>query len=175
MTVLVMAGILIFGLAGYRLLPVSTLPNVDFPTIQVTGELPGASPETMASAVATPLAGSFEAGTQVARWDGSKRVGRARDGAYVVSVESTDAVGTARVELPVLLDRTAPRVRLVSASPAVLRVSEPATLVARVNGALRRISVAVAGDVRLRRISALRTLVVVARDAAGNRSVLRRR
>ena len=53
MTVLVMAGILIFGLAGYRLLPVSTLPNVDFPTIQVTGELPGASPETMASAVAT--------------------------------------------------------------------------------------------------------------------------
>ena len=59
MTVLVMAGILIFGLAGYRLLPVSTLPNVDFPTIQVTGELPGASPETMASAVATPLEKQF--------------------------------------------------------------------------------------------------------------------
>jgi len=46
MTVLVMAGLLIFGLAAYRLLPVSTLPNVDFPTIQVTGELPGASPES---------------------------------------------------------------------------------------------------------------------------------
>ena len=59
MTVLVMAGILIFGLAGYRLLPVSTLPNVDFPTIQVTGELPGASPETMASAVATVLERNF--------------------------------------------------------------------------------------------------------------------
>ena len=59
MTVLVMAGILIFGLAGYRLLPVSTLPNVDFPTIQVTGELPGASPETMASAVATVLEKQF--------------------------------------------------------------------------------------------------------------------
>jgi HAE1 family hydrophobic/amphiphilic exporter-1 len=59
MTVLVMSGILIFGLAGYRLLPVSTLPNVDFPTIQVTGELPGASPETMASAVATPLEKQF--------------------------------------------------------------------------------------------------------------------
>ena len=55
MTVLVMAGILIFGLAGYRLLPVSTLPNVDFPSIQITAELPGASPETMASAVATVL------------------------------------------------------------------------------------------------------------------------
>jgi HAE1 family hydrophobic/amphiphilic exporter-1 len=59
MTVLVMAGILIFGLASYRLLPVSTLPNVDFPTIQVTAELPGASPETMASAVATVLEKQF--------------------------------------------------------------------------------------------------------------------
>jgi len=59
MTVLVMAGILIFGLAAYRLLPVSTLPNIDFPTIQVTAQLPGASPETMASAVATPLEKQF--------------------------------------------------------------------------------------------------------------------
>ncbi|MSQ54059.1 MAG: efflux RND transporter permease subunit [Betaproteobacteria bacterium] len=59
MTVLVMAGILIFGLAAYRLLPVSTLPNVDFPTIQVTAQVPGASPETMAAAVATPLEKQF--------------------------------------------------------------------------------------------------------------------
>jgi HAE1 family hydrophobic/amphiphilic exporter-1 len=59
MTVLVMIGILIFGLAAYRQLPVSTLPNVDFPTIQVTADLPGASPETMASAVATPLEKEF--------------------------------------------------------------------------------------------------------------------
>ncbi len=59
MTVLVMAGILIFGLAAYRLLPVSTLPQVDFPSIQVTAELPGASPETMASAVATVLERQF--------------------------------------------------------------------------------------------------------------------
>jgi HAE1 family hydrophobic/amphiphilic exporter-1 len=59
MTVLVMTGILIFGVASYRLLPVSTLPSVDFPTIQVTGELPGASPETMASAVATVLERQF--------------------------------------------------------------------------------------------------------------------
>jgi HAE1 family hydrophobic/amphiphilic exporter-1 len=59
MTVLVMVGILIFGIVGYRLLPVSSLPNVDFPTIQVRAELPGASPETMASAVATPLEKQF--------------------------------------------------------------------------------------------------------------------
>ncbi|MEY2411044.1 MAG: hydrophobic/amphiphilic exporter (mainly bacteria), family, partial [Verrucomicrobiota bacterium] len=55
MTTLVMSGILLFGLAGYRYLPVSDLPNVDYPTIQVSAGLPGASPETMASAVATPL------------------------------------------------------------------------------------------------------------------------
>jgi HAE1 family hydrophobic/amphiphilic exporter-1 len=59
MTTLVMLAILLFGLIGYRLLPVSDLPNVDFPTIQVTANLPGASPETMASAVATPLERQF--------------------------------------------------------------------------------------------------------------------
>ena len=59
MTTLIMLSILVFGLAAYRLLPVSDLPNVDFPTIQVSASLPGASPETMASAVATPLERQF--------------------------------------------------------------------------------------------------------------------
>ena len=59
MTTLVMIGILVFGVAAYRLLPVSDLPNVDFPTIQVSASLPGASPDTMASAVATPLEKQF--------------------------------------------------------------------------------------------------------------------
>ena len=55
MTTLVMSGILLFGLVGFRQLPVSDLPSVDYPTVQVSANLPGASPETMASAVATPL------------------------------------------------------------------------------------------------------------------------
>src|SRR2546425_302108 len=59
MTTLVMLGILMFGVMAYRLLPVSNLPNVDFPTIQVNASLPGASPATMASAVATPLEKQF--------------------------------------------------------------------------------------------------------------------
>jgi HAE1 family hydrophobic/amphiphilic exporter-1 len=59
MTTLVMLAILLFGIIGYRLLPVSDLPNVDFPTITVNASLPGASPETMASAVATPLERQF--------------------------------------------------------------------------------------------------------------------
>src|SRR5499427_7402206 len=58
-TTLIMLGIVLFGLIGYRALPVSDLPNVDYPTIQVTAELPGASPETMASSVATPLERQF--------------------------------------------------------------------------------------------------------------------
>jgi hydrophobic/amphiphilic exporter-1 (mainly G- bacteria), HAE1 family len=59
MTTLVMAGILVFGLAAYRKLPVSDLPAIDYPTISVNAFLPGASPETMASAVATPLEKRF--------------------------------------------------------------------------------------------------------------------
>ena len=59
MTTLVMSGIVLFGVAGYRGLPVSDLPNVDFPTISVNANLPGASPETMAASVATPLERQF--------------------------------------------------------------------------------------------------------------------
>ena len=59
MTTLVMAAILVFGIIAYRSLPVSDLPNVDYPTIQATAALPGASPETMASAVATILEREF--------------------------------------------------------------------------------------------------------------------
>jgi HAE1 family hydrophobic/amphiphilic exporter-1 len=59
MTTLVMAGILIFGLVAYRQLPVSDLPAVDYPTISVSASLPGASPETMAASVATPLEKQF--------------------------------------------------------------------------------------------------------------------
>ncbi|MGH7277662.1 MAG: efflux RND transporter permease subunit [Candidatus Rokuibacteriota bacterium] len=59
MTTLTMLGLLIFGMMSYRELPVSDLPNVDFPTIQVSASLPGASPDTMAAAVATPLERQF--------------------------------------------------------------------------------------------------------------------
>ena len=55
MTTLVMAALVIFGVFGYFTLPVSELPSVDFPTIVVSAGLPGADPETMASAVATPI------------------------------------------------------------------------------------------------------------------------
>src|SRR4030088_1216854 len=58
-TSLLMAAIVLFGTVAYRGLPVSDLPNVDFPTLLVTAQLPGASPETMGSSVATPLENQF--------------------------------------------------------------------------------------------------------------------
>ena len=54
-----MLSILMFGIMAYTKLPVSDLPNVDYPTIQVSAQLPGANPTTMATAVATPLEREF--------------------------------------------------------------------------------------------------------------------
>src|SRR5216684_1101667 len=60
-TSLMMLGVLVFGIGAYNLLPVAALPKVDFPTISVSINYPGASPETMASAIATPLEQQFAA------------------------------------------------------------------------------------------------------------------
>ena len=87
MTTLVMVGILFFGILGFRLLPVSDLPNVDFPTIQVSASLPGASPDTMASSVATPLEKQF---STIAGID---------------SMTSTSALGLTNITLQFNLDR----------------------------------------------------------------------
>jgi HAE1 family hydrophobic/amphiphilic exporter-1 len=87
MTTLLMAAILLFGLAGYRLLPVSDLPNVDFPTINVNASLPGASPDTMASSVAMPLEKQF---STIAGLD---------------SMTSTSALGISNITLQFSLSR----------------------------------------------------------------------
>ncbi len=87
MTTLVMLGILLFGIMAYNRLPVSDLPNVDFPTIQVTASLPGANPETMAAAVATPLERQF---TTIAGLD---------------SMTSTSALGATQIALQFNLSR----------------------------------------------------------------------
>ena len=124
--------------------------------------------------VATPFTGSLGPGERVVSWDGRKRLGKAQEGAYVASVEAVDAIGTARVDVPFVLDATAPTVRVVSTEPPRLWVSEAATLAVIANGARRTIHAMGAGTHRIARIERLRTLVVVARDAAGNESVLRR-
>ena len=87
MTTLLMVGLLVFGIVGYRLLPVAALPNVDFPTISVSASLPGASPETMASAVATPLEKQF---STIPAID---------------SMTSTSSLGSSSITLQFALDR----------------------------------------------------------------------
>ena len=87
-TTLVMLAILVFGVMSYRILPVSDLPNVDFPTIQVSANLPGASAETMASTVATPLERQF---ATIAGID---------------SISSTNTLGSTRVTLQFALERS---------------------------------------------------------------------
>jgi HAE1 family hydrophobic/amphiphilic exporter-1 len=86
-TTLIMVAILLFGIFAYRLLPVSDLPNVDFPTIQVSASLPGASPDTMASAVALPLEKQF---STIAGLD---------------SMTSSSALGSTSITLQFTLDR----------------------------------------------------------------------
>jgi HAE1 family hydrophobic/amphiphilic exporter-1 len=87
MTTLVMAAIVLFGAIAYRALPVAELPAVDFPTIEITANLPGANPETMASAVATPIE------NQLSRVAGIKAM---------TSVSST---GSSRIAVEFELDR----------------------------------------------------------------------
>jgi HAE1 family hydrophobic/amphiphilic exporter-1 len=76
MTTLVMISILLFGIVAYRALPVSELPNVDFPTIRVSANLPGASPETMASSVATVLEQEFSNISGIDSMNSSSTLGR---------------------------------------------------------------------------------------------------
>ena len=87
LTSLLMAAIVILGIIAYRSLPVAELPNVDFPTISVSASLPGASPETMASSVATPLESQFSTI------------------AGLTSMSSSSAQGTTSITLQFSLDR----------------------------------------------------------------------
>jgi hydrophobe/amphiphile efflux-1 (HAE1) family protein len=74
-TSLLMLGVLVFGIGAYNLLPVAALPKVDFPTVVVTTNYPGASPETMASAIATPLEQQFAALPSLAEMSSTSGVG----------------------------------------------------------------------------------------------------
>ncbi len=91
MTTLVMLGILLFGIIAYRGLPVSDLPTVDFPTILVTATLPGATSETMASAVATPLEQQFSTIAGVATMSSVNRSGLSQITLQFVLSKNIDA------------------------------------------------------------------------------------
>ncbi len=87
MTTLLTVSLLVFGVIAYRLLPVSDMPNIEFPTITVYASLPGASPETMAAAVATPIEGQL---STIAGID---------------SMSSSSSLGSTTITLQFALDR----------------------------------------------------------------------
>jgi multidrug efflux pump len=110
-TVLLTAGVALAGIGGFFVLPVSPLPQVDFPTISVSAQLPGASPDTMATSVATPL---------------ERHLGSI---AGVNEITSSSQVGTARVTLQFDLSRNIDgAAREVQAAINASRVDLPATL-----------------------------------------------
>src|ERR1700732_3410461 len=107
-TALVMVGLLVAGLVTYRLLPVAALPEVNYPTLQVTAQLPGADPQTMASSVATPLELQFGEIPGLAQMTSASALGftqitlqfdlsRAIDGAVS---DTLSAINAASAQLP---------------------------------------------------------------------------
>jgi multidrug efflux pump len=110
-TVLLTVGVALAGAAAYFMLPVAPLPSVDFPVVQVQASLPGASPETMATSVATPL---------------EQRLGHIAD---VNEMTSNSGVGSTRIVLQFNLDRNINgAARDVEAAINASRVDLPATL-----------------------------------------------
>jgi N-acetylmuramoyl-L-alanine amidase len=116
--------------------------------------------------VATLLEADLVPGTQRMSWNGSGLP----DGRYIVEVAATDSLLTVTQRVAVQIDRRAPILRLVSLPSAILRVSEPGTLVVAVNGRWRKLTVRKAGLVRVPHTGRVRGLTAYAVDLAGNKS-----
>ena len=108
LTTLLTAALIVFGIFAYRLLPVAALPSVDFPTIQITASLPGASPETMAASVASPIERQLSTISGISSMNSSSSLGTTQitvqfdlgrniDGA---SLDVQTALATAQRRLP---------------------------------------------------------------------------
>jgi flagellar hook assembly protein FlgD len=167
-------------LASAALDPALLTPNGDGNGDQLTVTFQLAAPATVrlrvlrdGKWVATPYTGSLLAGPQSISWNGTKRVGKTLDGSYTAVVDATDTIGTGTISLPFLLDAHPPMVKL-AARPVRLWLSEAATVTVRVNGSARRLQAQGPGYLALSGIRKVRTIVAVARDAAGNTTVFRR-
>ncbi len=122
-TTLVMLGILLAGIMGYRLLPVSELPNVDFPTIQVTATLPGASPETMAAAVAMPLEKQFSTIAGIDSMTSTSALGRTR---ITIQFNLNRDIDAAALDIQSAISQTLGRLPRDMPSPPVFQKVNPA-------------------------------------------------
>src|ERR1700690_3173460 len=106
MTTLVMLAILLFGILGYRSLAVSDLPNVDYPTIQASAGLPGAEPDTMASAVATPFKKQFSTIAGIDSMSASSSMGRSQ---ITLQFDLSRNIDAAAQDLQAAIARAAPQ------------------------------------------------------------------
>ena len=123
LTTLIMAALVIFGLFGYSNLPVSELPAVDFPTISVSASLPGADPETIASAVATPLENQFSTIPGVSSMTSSSSSGRT---SITIQFDLDRDIDGAAEDVLAAIQQAARQLPVNMPSPPTLRKVNPA-------------------------------------------------
>jgi multidrug efflux pump subunit AcrB len=123
MTTLLMAALVIFGVFGYFSLPVSELPDVDFPTINVSASLPGADPDTMASAVATPLESQFSTIAGVASMSSSSTQGST---SIVITFNLDRDIDAAAEDVQAAISAASRHLPTEMPSPPTLRKVNPA-------------------------------------------------
>jgi hydrophobic/amphiphilic exporter-1 (mainly G- bacteria), HAE1 family len=123
LTTLLMAAIVLFGVMAYQKLPVNDLPNIDFPTIQVIANLPGASPETMASAVATPLERQFSTIAGIDSMTSVSALGVTQITIQFTLERSIDAAGQ---DVQAMIAKTAPLLPPSMPTPPVYQKVNPA-------------------------------------------------
>src|SRR4051794_13104086 len=122
-TSLLMAAILLVGIAAYPLLPVAPLPRVEFPTIQVSASLPGASPETMASNVAQPLERQFSQIAGVAQMTSISVSGSAQ---VVVQFELERSIDAASLDIQAGINNAGGQLPKNLPNPPIFRKVNPA-------------------------------------------------
>jgi HAE1 family hydrophobic/amphiphilic exporter-1 len=125
MTTLSMLSILLFGVIGYRLLPVSDLPNVDRPVISVNASLPGASPETMATSVATPLEKEFTTISGIESMSSSSSFGST---SITLEFSLARDIDSAAQDVQAAIARVARRLPANMPAPPSYRKSNPADM-----------------------------------------------
>jgi hydrophobe/amphiphile efflux-1 (HAE1) family protein len=121
-TALLMAGLTIVGGVAYMLLPVAPLPQVDFPTIQVTAQLPGASPETMASSVATALERQFAQISGVAQLTSVSGIGTT---AITIQFDLSRNIDAAAQDVQAAINAAAGQLSKNLPSPPIYRKTNP--------------------------------------------------
>ncbi|RYX99418.1 MAG: acriflavine resistance protein B [Bradyrhizobiaceae bacterium] len=122
-TALLMVALLLCGLATYPLLPVAALPNVNFPTIQISAQLPGADPQTMASSIATPLEQQLSQIPGVAQLTSSSALGVTT---VIVQFELSRSIESAAVDVLAAINAAAPYLPQTPYPPTIRKVNPAA-------------------------------------------------